>query len=70
MSSVDMVILNTPEAETMILRNNKQIMAYLLHYLVGVGLDGVLVKYQCTHVPIPRYCMGLLLAHGIRPLKF
>ena len=39
MGSVDIVIPNTPEAETMVAMINKQLPAYLTFYLENIGMD-------------------------------
>ena len=39
MGSVDIVIPNTPEAETMVTMMNKQLPEYLTFYLDDLGMD-------------------------------
>ena len=44
LASVDIVIANAPEAETMVAMMNKNLAAYLTHYLKVAGLNGDFIR--------------------------
>ena len=44
LASVDIVIANAPEAETMVAMMNKNLAAYLTHYLKDAGLNEDFIK--------------------------
>ena len=48
MGSVDIVIPNTPEAETMVAMMNKQLPAYLTFYLNNIGMDKYFIRKLLT----------------------
>ena len=48
MGSVDIVIPNTPEAETMVAMINKQLPAYLTLYLDHIGMDKYFIRKLLT----------------------
>ena len=48
MGSVDIVIPNTPEAETMVAIMNKQLPTYLTFYLDDIGMDKDFIRKLLT----------------------
>ena len=53
MGSVDIVIPNTPEAETMVAMMNKQLPAYLTFYLHYLGMDKDFIRKILTRACFP-----------------
>ena len=53
MGSVDTVIPNTPEAETMVAMMNKQLPAYLTFYLDDLGMDKYFIRKLLTRAFCP-----------------
>ena len=53
MGSVDIVISNTPEAETMVAMMNKQLTAYLTFYLDDLGMDKDFIRKILTRAWCP-----------------
>ena len=60
MGSIDIVIPNTPEAETMVAMTNKQLPAYLTFYLDDIGIDTEFIRKLLT-----RACCSELM-HEIK----
>ena len=56
MGSVDIVIPNTPEAETMVAMMNKQLPAYMTFYLDGIGIDKDFISKLLTRA----FCQALM----------
>ena len=54
MGSVDIVIPNTPEAETMVAMMNKQLPAYLTFYLDDLGMDKDFIRKLLTRACFPE----------------
>ena len=54
MGSVDIVIPNTPEAETMMAMMNKQLPAYLILYLDDLGMDKYFIRELLTRSCCPE----------------
>ena len=53
MGSVDIVIPNTPEAETMVSRMNKQLPAFMTFYLDDIGMDRDFISKLLTRACCP-----------------
>ena len=53
MGSVDIVIPNTPEAETMVAMMNKQLPEYLTLYLNDLGMDKYFIRKLLTRACCP-----------------
>ena len=53
MGSVDIVIPNTPESETMVAMMNKQLPAYLAFYLDDLGMDKDFIRKLLTRALCP-----------------
>ena len=56
MGSIDILIPNTPEAETMVAMMNKQLPAYLTFYLDDLGMDKDFIRKLLTRA----YCPALM----------
>ena len=55
LSSVDIVIANAPEAETMVAMMNKNLAAYLTHYLKDAGMDEDFIKRLVKRLIDPQF---------------
>ena len=53
MGSVDIMIPNTPEAETMVAMMNKQLPAYLTLYIDDLGMDKDFIRKLLTRICCP-----------------
>ena len=53
MGSLDIVIPNTPEAETMVTIMNKQLPAYMTFYLDDIGMDKDFISKLLTRACCP-----------------
>ena len=69
MVSVDIVIPNTPEAETMVAMMNKKLPAYLTLYLDDIGMDKDFIRKIITGA----FCSALMheinYCHGTKKLR-
>ena len=64
MGSVDIVIPNTPEAETMVEMMNNQLPEYLTFYLDDLGMDKYFIRKLLTRASCPALMHEKILSMG------
>ena len=66
MGSVDIVIPNTPEAETMVAMINNQLPVYLTFYLDDLGMDKYFIRKLLTRASCPALMHEKNIVNGIK----